>query len=91
MSVKFEKETIRDTPIPGGRRQDIAHEIGEKLTGGGGPSQTGYLAVILASSSSEEKHVTKADLCRPTSSNSRKTLCALRCLHRDLYPLYKKF
>ncbi|MCJ1486173.1 hypothetical protein MMC06_006349 [Schaereria dolodes] len=47
MSVKFEKETIRDTPIPGGRRQDIAHEIGEKLTGGGGPSQTGYLAAYL--------------------------------------------
>lgn len=43
MSVKFEKETIRDTPIPGGRKQTFAHEIGERLTGG--ESQTGYLAV----------------------------------------------
>ena len=43
MSVKFEKETVRDAPIPGGRRTDIAHEVGERLTGG--KSQTGYLAV----------------------------------------------
>ena len=46
MSVKFEKETIRNTPIPGGRRQDIAHEVGERLTGG--KSQMGgYLAVCM--------------------------------------------
>jgi hypothetical protein len=43
MSVKFEKETIREAPIPGGRRTDIVHEVGERLTGGKG--QTGYLAV----------------------------------------------
>ena len=43
MSVKFEKETVRESPIPGGRRTDIAHEVGERLTGG--KSQTGYLAV----------------------------------------------
>ena len=43
MSVKFEKETIRDTPIPGGRKHEVAHEIGERLTGG--ESTTGYLAV----------------------------------------------
>ena len=43
MSVKFEKETVREAPVPGGRRVDFAHEIGEKLTGG--ESQTGYLAV----------------------------------------------
>ena len=43
MSVKFEKETIRDTPIPGGRKVGFAHEVGEKLTGG--ESQVGYLAV----------------------------------------------
>lgn len=43
MSVKFEKETVRDTPIPGGRKHEVAHEIGERLTGG--ESQTGYLAV----------------------------------------------
>jgi len=45
MSVKFEKETIRDAPIPGGRRTDIVHEVGERLTGG--KSQTGYLAAYL--------------------------------------------
>ncbi len=43
MSVKFEKETIRDTPIPGGRKHELAHEIGERLTGG--ESQAGYLTV----------------------------------------------
>ena len=45
MSVKFEKETIRDAPIPGARETDIAHKLGEKLTGG--KSQTGYLAVSI--------------------------------------------
>lgn len=43
MSVKFEKETIRDTPIPGQRKEGLAHELGERLTGG--ESQAGYLAV----------------------------------------------
>lgn len=44
MSVKFEKETIKEAPIPGGGvKQSFAHEIGERLTGG--ESQTGYLAV----------------------------------------------
>jgi len=43
MSVKFEKETVRDTLIPGGRKHEIAHEIGERLTGG--ESAQGYLAV----------------------------------------------
>lgn len=43
MSVKFEKETIRDTIISGGSKTDIAHAIGERITGGKG--QTGYLAV----------------------------------------------
>ena len=43
MSVKFEKETVRETSLPGGRKHDLAHEIGEKFTGG--KSQTGYLAV----------------------------------------------
>lgn len=45
MSVKFEKETIRNAPIPGDRKHDIAHAIGEKLTGGAGGAKTGYLAV----------------------------------------------
>lgn len=43
MSVKFEKETIRNAPLPVDRREDVAHKIGERLTGG--KSQTGYLAV----------------------------------------------
>ena len=46
MSVKFEKETIRDTPIPGQRKVDFAHEVGERLTGG--ESSRGYLAVSSA-------------------------------------------
>ena len=58
MSVKFEKETIRDAPIPGGfpgglrdslrgRPHDIAHAVGEKITGG--ETATGYLAVTMSS------------------------------------------
>ncbi len=43
MSVKFEKETIKNIPVPGGKKNEIAHEIGERLTGG--ESTTGYLAV----------------------------------------------
>ena len=43
MSVKFEKDTVRDMPVPGGRKHEIAHEIGEKLTGG--ETAQGYLAV----------------------------------------------
>lgn len=45
MSVKFEKETVKDTPIPGlgGRKHEIVHEIGERLTGG--ETARGYLAV----------------------------------------------
>lgn len=43
MSVKFQQDTIRDTPIPGGRKHEIAHNIGERLTGG--ETAQGYLAV----------------------------------------------
>ena len=43
MSVKFEKETVKDAPIPGGRKHEIAHEIGERLTGG--ETAQGYLEV----------------------------------------------
>ncbi|KAI9799879.1 MAG: hypothetical protein M1833_003801 [Piccolia ochrophora] len=45
MSVKFEKETIREAPVTRGHKHEIAHEIGERLTGGG--SSTGYLAAYL--------------------------------------------
>lgn len=49
MSVKFEKDTVKDTPIPGlgGRKHEIAHEIGERLTGG--ETAQGYLAVSCES------------------------------------------
>ncbi|KAK5002067.1 hypothetical protein LTR39_006784, partial [Cryomyces antarcticus] len=43
MSVKFEKETIR-TNVPAGKH-DLAHEVGNVLTRGGGPN--GYLASYL--------------------------------------------
>ena len=43
MSVKFEKETVRNAPVPGNRKEDVAHKLGEALTGG--KSQNGYLAV----------------------------------------------
>ncbi|KAL2052169.1 hypothetical protein ABVK25_007611 [Lepraria finkii] len=45
MSVKFEKETIREAPVPGGRKHEIAHEIGERLTGG--DTAQGYLAAYF--------------------------------------------
>ncbi|OCK82346.1 integral membrane protein [Lepidopterella palustris CBS 459.81] len=49
MSVKFEKETIKTTGIdlPSGKHhhEGLAHEVGEALTRGGGPS--GYLAAYL--------------------------------------------
>lgn len=43
MSVKFQQETVKDAPIPGSRKEDIAHNIGERLTGG--ETAQGYLAV----------------------------------------------
>jgi len=45
MSVKFERDTVRNAPIPGGRRHELAHEIGERLTGG--PTASGYLAAYM--------------------------------------------
>jgi hypothetical protein len=51
MSVKFQKEVIRDTVVDGvtngatkfGKKDDLVHSVGEALTGG--KSNTGYLAV----------------------------------------------
>lgn len=43
MSVKFQQETVKDAPLPGGRNEGIAHDIGERLTGG--ETAQGYLAV----------------------------------------------
>lgn len=43
MSAKFQQETVRDAPIPGSRKDGLAHNIGERLTGGA--TTQGYLAV----------------------------------------------
>ena len=51
MSVKFEKETVKTGPAPSvlekgkhhGPAHDVAHELGERLTGG--ETMKGYLAV----------------------------------------------
>jgi len=51
MSVKFQKEVIRDTVVDGvtngatkgGKKDDLVHSVGEALTGG--RSSQGYLAV----------------------------------------------
>jgi hypothetical protein len=43
MSVKFQEETIRAVANAGGKPEDLAHRVGERLTGG--KTQAGYLAV----------------------------------------------
>ena len=43
MSVKFQQETVKNAPLPGSRKEGIAHDIGERLTGG--ETAQGYLAV----------------------------------------------
>ena len=43
MSVKFQQETVRDAPIPGLKKDGVAHNLGERLTGG--ETASGYLAV----------------------------------------------
>ena len=52
-SVKFEKETIREAPVPGGGKHEFAHRVGERLTGG--ETKTGYLQVGKAYSHQEDK------------------------------------
>ncbi|GLI74168.1 hypothetical protein PoHVEF18_002402 [Penicillium ochrochloron] len=43
MSVKFQEETVR--AVTGGKSEDLAHRVGERLTGG--KTQTGYLQAYL--------------------------------------------
>jgi hypothetical protein len=43
MSVKFQEETVRT--VTGGKPEDLAHRVGERLTGG--KTQTGYLQVCI--------------------------------------------
>ncbi|OQD76580.1 hypothetical protein PENDEC_c004G06409 [Penicillium decumbens] len=45
MSVKFKEETIRAVADAGGKPEDLAHRVGERLTGG--KTHTGYLAAYL--------------------------------------------
>lgn len=45
MSVKFQEETVRAVANAGGKPEDLAHRVGERLTGG--KTQTGYLAVCI--------------------------------------------
>jgi hypothetical protein len=59
MSVKFQKEVIRDTVVDGavngvkgGKKEDLAHVVGNVLTGG--KSNTGYMAVCLSTLPSDE-------------------------------------
>ena len=89
MSVKFEKETVRDTPVPGGRREDIAQKVGERLTGG--MSQTGYLAVSTISPVALDAVILTELRNRHTSNNSSQTLSGQRCSPRALFRPYKKF
>lgn len=56
MSVKFQQETVKDAPIPGGRKEGIAHNIGERLTGG--ETAQGYLAVSTVTLSKKLGHKT---------------------------------
>ena len=88
MSVKFEKETVKDAPIPGGRKHEIAHEIGERLTGG--ETAQGYLAVRRTTKGLEQDTRTNGYSIRPTSSSSRRIPSGRRCSLRERYQLYKK-
>ncbi|KAJ5098062.1 hypothetical protein N7532_005063 [Penicillium argentinense] len=45
MSVKFQEETVRAVANAGVKHEDLAHRVGERLTGG--KTQTGYLAAYL--------------------------------------------
>lgn len=45
MSVKFQQETVRTTSGIRPAAKELAHEVGERLTGG--KTQTGYLAVCI--------------------------------------------
>jgi hypothetical protein len=83
MSVKFEKETIRQTGgVAGtsgafrGGKHELADEIGTALTGGkGNVGQPGYLAVSLLC---KDKYM-MLTMFRHISNNSRRTRYELRC------------
>lgn len=86
MSVRFEKETVRNAPVPGQRQEDVAHKIGERLTGG--KSNTGYLAVRVIYNPAIKLFLTFNP--RHICNNYSQILCAPRCLHPDHLRHYKK-
>lgn len=97
MSVKFEKETIKQTAgVAGaqgiatmaGGKHPLATEIGTALTGGkASVGQRGYLAVSYPNSACLTTH--SDILNRLTSSNSKRTLCGQRCLRLERCPVFK--
>jgi hypothetical protein len=102
MSVKFEKETIKQTGgIAGtqgidtmrGGKHELAEEIGTALTGGKGNAGTpGYLAVrIRFRKWSTMDTVLTIVLHRPISSSFRRIPFGLRCSHPEPYQLHKNF
>lgn len=90
MSVKFEKETIRDTSVHGGLRHDVLHKVGERLSGG--QSQKGYLAVRAADVSMDIGHAVVADpyLDRLTSNSCNPIRCEPKCSPRAPWPLCRR-
>ena len=86
MSVRFEKETVRNAPVPGQRQEDVAHKIGERLTGG--KSTTGYLAVRVILIPGTRKHLTFN--ARHTFNNCSQIRCVPRCLHLGHWRHYKR-
>jgi hypothetical protein len=81
--VKFKEETITSkfteaagASVKGGKHEGLAHEIGEKLTAGGGAN--GYLAVGQLSRSYGFNSCVLT-VRRHTSSNCRRIRSAPRC------------
>ena len=102
MSVKFEKETIKQTGgVAGmqgintmrGGKHELAEEIGTALTGGkGNAGKPGYLAVrIRFQKWSTTDTMLTIVLDRPTSSSFRRIPFGLRCSHPEPYQLHKSF
>lgn len=88
MSVKFDQREQVRAAVDSGKREDLAHRVGDALTKAGEPQ--GYLAVsinrLLSGRSNpgrhaDSRHVAQHPLTlyRHTSSSSNPTLFAPRC------------
>ena len=84
-SVKFEKETIRNAPIPGDTKHEIVHAIGERLTGG--ETKTGYLAVRAQGAMFLAM---RTDYSSFIWTNFRRIHCARKCSRQAHWPHCKK-